>query len=163
MSQFLKSSDIQLINGGYLVNSSTEAPVYNEAFVNAQRHAEKVVLFAQCAKGKNFKTQKVDSIADVEKEVAELLAKKDVQYVETPTTVKRELTDKLAEEALSWMTFQKGKTNADKINGLLQEFNIIHEFEKFGLFFTGSIVKLNKIYTMKEIIEAVQFTATLVD
>jgi len=65
------------------------------------------------------------------------------------------LTKKLADEAMAFMTFQENSTKVDKVNSFLQQFSVLAEFEEFGLFFSEDIVKLNRIYTMDEVIEAV--------
>jgi hypothetical protein len=163
MKQFLKKSELQLINGGYLSNKDGK-PVYNEDFVNAQQHAEYIVMFAKLAKGKNFKDQKADSISDLRKEVSDFLSKnKKTTFVEKPKSIKRPTTDKLADEALEFIKFQKDSTRVDKINNFLQQFNILNEFEEFGLFFDDGIVKLNKICTLKEVVDAVTETIDLLD
>lgn len=160
--QFLKAGEVQLVNGGYLSNKG-EQPVYNEAFVNAQNHAEYVITFAKMAKGKNFKEVKADNLDDLKREVADLLNKdKKVTFVEKPSGIKRPTTDALAKEALSFMDFQKDSSKADKINDFMQQFKILQEFESFGLFFEEEIVKLNKIYSVAEVLAAVTETIELV-
>ena len=52
---------------------------------------------------------------------------------------------------------------SSKINKFLSQFNIVNEFEEFGLFFDQDIVKLNKIYTIKEITAAVKAVIDLLD
>ncbi len=152
--QFLKSADIQLLNGGYLSNKEGQ-PVNNEQFVKAQKHAEYVVTFATLAKGKDFTGKKADSLSDLEAEVKALLATKQKTFVSKPTEVKKPLTAQLAEEAMAFMTFQENSGKVDKINSFLQQFEVLDEFFEFGLFFESDIVKLNKIYTMKEVVDAV--------
>jgi hypothetical protein len=152
--QFLTAKDIQLLNGGYLSNKEGQ-PINNEQFVKAQRHAEYVVTFATLAKGKDFKGKKADSLTELEAEVKALLATKQKTFVSKPTEVKKPLTAQLAEEAMAFMTFQENSSKVDKINSFLQQFEILDEFSEFGLFFESDIVKLNKIYTMEEIVSAV--------
>lgn len=161
--QFLKKDGIQLLNGGYLSNKEGN-PVSNAEFVQAQQHAEFIVVFAAKAKGKDFKGKKADSLEDLRKEVQNLLsATKAVSFVDKPAAVKRPTTDKIAAEAMDFIKFQESSSKVDKVNNFLQQFKILKEFEDFGLFFEEDIVKLNKIYTMKEVIDAVTETIDLLD
>ena len=160
---FVKSSALELVNGGYVVTGKAQTPVYNYEFIAAQRHAEWVVTFAEKAKGKDFTGKAPDSLASIKEEVAETLNKSAVKYVTPPTEVKRELTDKLRDEAMAFINFNKESSKTDKINGFLQQFNVIQEFEEFGLYFEENICKLNKIYTIKEIVAAVTAVIDLLD
>jgi len=160
MKKFLKKSEVKLVNGGYLSNVDN-SPVINDAFVKAQQHAEYIITFAKLAKDKDFIGKKADSLSELSKQVKEELAKKDVKYVETPKKVVKKLSNQLADEAMAFMNFEKETSKADKINLFLQQFNVLHEFEEFGLFFEEGIVKLNKIYTMSEIVESVKETIDL--
>lgn len=153
--QFLKAGQVSLVNGGYLVITEGEKPVSNQTFIQAQHRAEYVCTFAQLAKGKDFKGKKADSLTDLENEVRVSLAAKQRTFVTKPTLVEQSLTAKLKEEALSFMNFQENSSKADSVNTFLQEFTVLAEFSEFGLFFDEDIVKLNKIYTIEEIIEAV--------
>lgn len=160
--QFLKSGEIQLVNGGYLSNKD-EKPVFNSDFVVAQEHAHYIMTFAKLAKGKDFEGKEVDSLDDLKKEVAAALADEAPEYVKAPKEVKRPTTDKLAEEALAFVKYNEDKSKAEKVNAFLQQFNILKEFEDFGLFFEEDIVKLKKIYTLKEVVSAVEETIDLLD
>ena len=152
---FVKKEELTLVNGGYVVTGKNETPVYNEQFITVQKHAEWVVTFAEKAKGKDFVGKQADSIADVKAEVIKALSSKGVEYIKAPKKVKQDLTEKLQEEALAFIGYQEDVTKNEKVNNFLNKFNSIAEWEDFGLFFESDIVKLNKIYTMKEIIEAV--------
>ena len=161
---FVKNGELALVNGGYLVIKKTETPVFNEDFVAVQKHAEWVVTFAEKAKGKDFIGKQADSIADVKAEVLKVLSNSTVEYVKAPKEVKRELTDKLQEEALAFIKFHGETSKTEKINKFLQQFNTLNDFENFGLYFDDSqIVKLNKIYSMKDIINSVTQIIDLVD
>jgi hypothetical protein len=163
MKQFLKKDELQLVNGGYL-STKDDKPVGNIQFVTAQRNAEYIMTFAKLAKDKNFKEVKIDSIGALKQEVIDFLDKsKPTKFVESPKEVKRPTTDKLASEALAFMDFQVGSNKTDKINNFLQQFTILSDFEEFGLFFEDEVVKLNELYTMKQIIEAVTETIDLLD
>ena len=101
--------------------------------------------------------------ADVKAEVLKALSGSDIQYVTAPKGVKRELTEKLQKEALDFINNDKETLKTVKINKFLQQFNTIKEFEDFGLYFEEDICKLNKIYTIEEIVEAVTLIIDLVD
>lgn len=163
MKKFLKSSEIALVSGGYLsVKDAKElTPVSNAAFVAAQKHAEYIVTFASMAKGKDFKGKKADCLADLQSAVKDALSAKDRSYVSKPKKVAKKLSQQLADEAMAFMNFEKDTTKVEKINAFLQQFNILAEFEEFGLFFDEEIVKLNKIYTMEEVVAAVESTIDL--
>lgn len=152
--KFLKSNEIQLLNGGYLSDMSG-TPVYNKDLVACLKHAEYVMTFAKLAKGKDFKGKKADSLFDLESEVITALLLKKRTFVDKPTMTVGTLTAQLKEEALSFMNFAEDSSKVDKINSFLSKFETLAEFEEFGLFFEEDIVKLNEIYTMTEVVEAV--------
>ena len=152
---FLKSGELSLENGGYLTSKDGK-PVSNAEFQAVQKHAEYVVTLAETAKGKDFKGRKADSFEELAKEVArKLSATETIEFVKGPKAIKRTTTDALKKEALAFLDFQKEEDDSKKINEFLQQFAIINEFETHGLFFTSDISKLNKIYTMKDVIDAV--------
>lgn len=78
-----------------------------------------------------------------------------------PKPTKGELTTKLANEALAWMTATNDVSKVEKINNFLQEFNIIKKFEDLGLYMEEEICELNKIYTINEIVKAVETVVEL--
>ena len=160
MKTFLKKSDLTLENGGYLTSKGEKGKagkaVANAEFNKAQKHAEYVVTLAKLAEGKDFKGKKADSMDDLKALVAKQLSSSDVvKHVKAPSAPKRPTTEALKDEALAFITFQEEGSNAEKVNAFLQQFNIINEFEEFGLFFDEGISKLNKIYTMKDVVKAV--------
>lgn len=159
--QFLKKSEVKLMNGGYLSNGKGD-PIYNADFVHAQRSAEYIVEFAKAAKGKNFKHEKIDDLANVRAEVMRAIdAKRATSFVDKPKEVKRPTTDKLAEEALAFMKFEEDSSKVDKINEFMQRFTILKDFEEHGLFFESDIVKLNELYSLEDVINAVTETIDL--
>ena len=160
---FVKKEELTLINGGYLIIKEKETPVYNEQFIAVQKHAEWVVTFAEKAKGKDFVGKVPDSIESVKEEVRKALSSKGVEYVKAPKKVKQDLTEKLQEEALAFIKYQGESSKTEKINKFLQQFNIIQEFEEFGLYFEEDICKLNKIYTIEEIVKAVTEVIDIID
>lgn len=152
---FLKKEEVTLLNGGYL-STKEGNPVFHAGFFEAQKHAEYIVTFAKMAKDKDFNGKPADNLLAFKAEVLDVLATKDTSYIEAPKKVKRELTEKLANEALAFMEYTEESSKVEKVNAFLQQFNVLKEFEEFGLFFGQDIVKLNKIYTIKEIVKAVE-------
>ena len=163
MSTFLKNTELKLINGGYLSDAKGN-PVSNAEFVKAQKNAEYVMVFANLAKGKDFKGKQADSLSSLKAEVqAYFNNSRPTVFVEKPTEVVRPVTASLAKEAMAFMDFQETSSKVEKINNFLQQFNVINEFETFGLFFSQDIVKLTQIYTIAEITEAVTSVIDLLD
>lgn len=160
---FLKQGEVCLVNGGYL-STEGKAPVTNNEFVAAQKAAEYVVAFAAAAKGKNFTPCKVDSLEELKASVAASLSKTNiVEYVKGPKEVERPTHKLLENEAMAFINFGKESSKVEKVNKFLARFDIINEFQTHGLFFDQGIVKLNKIYTMEEVIAAVTETIDLLD
>lgn len=162
MSKFLKVTDVQLANGGYLSTGKDNLPINHGGFVKAQKHAEYICTFAELAKGKDFEGKKADSLDDLKAKVAEALATKATVYVKAPKKVSQKTTKAVADEAMAFMNWKEESSKAEKMNEFLQQFDVLNDFEVNGLFFEDGIVKLNKIYTMKEIIKAVETTIDLV-
>jgi len=155
MKQFIKKDELKLIGSGYLTNSKEE-PVNNNSFVKAQQHAEYIITFAEKAKGKDFKGKEANLVSALKKEVCDLLnGNKNKSYINISEEPKLVTTNKLKDEALIWIESQKNVERFEKINKFMQQFNSIEEFQTFGLFFESDIVKLNKIYTIEEILRAV--------
>lgn len=161
MKKFIKASELQLLNGGY-VSDKDGNPVSNEKFIAAQKRAEYVITFAALAKGKDFKGKEAYSLSKLKGEVSKMLESKKPEYVKAPKQIVKKLTEQLAAEALSFIDWEESTTKVTKINNFLQEFNVISEFEEFGLFFEDDIVKLNKVYTIADITKAVEETIELV-
>lgn len=163
MKQFLKKGEVQLINGGYLSNYDNK-PVHNAEFVRLQRRAEYITTFARLAKGKDFKGKKAESLSELRSQVIELLYESTpVVFLTSKKAPKLELTEKLKNEALSFISFQEDSSKVEKINEFMQDFLFLNEFEEFGLFFEDDVVKLNKIYTIEEVLEAVTECVDIID
>ena len=159
MKQFIKNTELELKNGNHLFFG--ENPVTNESFVQCQKQAEYIVTFAKMAKGKNFKDIKSYSLEQLKKEVLNALAEKDVQFLEKPKAIEQPLTKQLADEAMSFINFKESEDKVNKINAFMQQFKTLQDFETVGLFFDQGIIKLNKIYTVEEILNAVTETIEL--
>jgi hypothetical protein len=153
--EFLSSKEVS-ISGGYLTkNGDMKSPVNHSEFVAAQKEANVLCMLAAKVTLTDFTVKKVPLFSDLMEEVRrENLAAERVLHIDVPVEPARPTASKLAEEALSWLNFEQGKSKVEKVNDMLQKFNIISDFEKVGLYFDGGIVKLQRIYTMKEISDA---------
>jgi len=159
--QFLKFNEVSLQNGGYLTGKDGN-PVSNKEFELAQEKAHYVVTFANLAKGKNFKSVKADSLEDLKREVMDAInTNKAVEFVAKPELQARTVTDSLAKEAMDFMNFQEKSTRVNQVNTYLQQFKILKDMQDFGLYFDNDIVKLPAIYTLEEVITAVNATIDL--
>ncbi len=159
--KFLKKDQLQLINGGYLSDMDGN-PVFNNKFVNAQKTAEYVVTFAEMAKNKDFIGKEPDDLNEFQRTVYDSLITQDTEFIKIPNKPKMKITDSLANEAILFMTHLSDTNKIKEVNRYLQKFNIINDFENFGLFFDQNIVKLNKIYSMSEIVKAVKKVIDLI-
>jgi hypothetical protein len=156
MSTFLKKGELKLQDGGYLITTDGK-PVSNSKFEVAQKRAEYIVTLAGLAKGKDFKGKEAASFSDLVAQATKQLSTTAVtEFVKGPKEKKAPVRAAMVKEAMDFIEFNKGTASAEKVNAFLQEFNVINEFETFGLFFSSSITKLNEIYTMKEVVEAVE-------
>jgi len=158
---FIKKGDLRLINGGYAVVGENDTPIANEEFYKVQKNAEWVITFAKLAKGKDFVGKESYSLELLKDQVINELKEKDTKYIDLPSAPLSPLNTKLKKEALAFVSHNNKIIDTNKINKFLQKFNIIHEFEEFGLFFKPSIMKLNKIYTIKDITIAVESVINL--
>jgi hypothetical protein len=164
MTQFLKSTEVTVKNGGYLF-SKAEKPVRNEEFENIQRHAEYIITLSEKLEGKDLKGSKPVNIQDIKNEVIKALNKdKTIEFIALPSKVKLELGDQLKEEALAFLNNQDEISKTEKINDFLQKFKILKQYEEFGLFFEDGIsVRLTKIYTLEEVVGAVKRVISYLD
>lgn len=156
MSTFVKKDQLGLVNGGYLVITQGEKAVTNEKFVDLQVQAHYLVTLAGKVKGSNFKATEVANFAELKRKVSEEIEKEEVvSYKSKSEKPALEVTDALQKEALKWLDYQNETSVVDQVNQSMQKFNLLKEFEEYGLFFNDGIVKLKKIYTTAEIVEAV--------
>jgi hypothetical protein len=154
---FVKNGGLTTVNGGYLVvNDGKDTPVFHQEFVTLQQEAAYLVTLAEKTKGVDFKGKKATTFAEVVESVRKEMATKARTYVSVPTEVAQPLTNQLKDEALAWLSYQKDGSKAEKVNRIMQKFNVIAEFEEFGLYFnTDKIVKLDALYSLDQITEAV--------
>jgi len=152
---FLESKEVFVVKG-YLSSSKDKVqPICNYEFIDAQNSAEWAITFAAKCVGKDFKGKAPDSLEDVRSQVREELSSKGVEYVGKPKEVKQKLTEELKNEALAWLDYKKDTSKTEKINQFMQRFNVLYKFEDVGLFFEEDVIEIKKIYTVKEVLEAV--------
>lgn len=154
--KFLKNNELELVNGGYLVATEGQVPVNHKEFVQLQKEAHYLVNLANTVRSTNFEVKEAITFDDVVKQVTLKLNDEKRTYVTVPEAEKTPTLDKLQKEALAWLSNVDGERKAEKLNRILQKFNILAEFEEFGLYFsTDKIVKLQALYTLEQIVEAV--------
>lgn len=152
--KFLKNKEVELKNGGYLVDN-TDAPVFHKEFVELQTEAHYLVSLSEKVKDVNFVGKKAVSFDSVVKAVTNQINDEQRVYVTTPKEIATPTLDKLQKEALSWLNNQSEGTKSEKLNRIMQKFNTLAEFEEFGLYFSEGIVKMKALYTLEQIVEAV--------
>lgn len=154
---FLKLSEVTLNPAGYLVATETNKPVNHKEFAEQQKRAHYVVKLAEAIKDKNFKPCQVDDLDAITRKVqAELDASDVTNYVAAPEKPTSKVQEELVQFALDFASYDDKKAQADKINTFMQTFNAINNTEQFGEYFNEGLVKLNKIYSISEILEAVK-------
>lgn len=155
--EFLKSTQLELNPANYLVSKTTGKPVNHAEFVAAQKRAEYVIKLSEAIKDKNFTANKVDSLSAIMLEVSRSLAAANkVAYVAEPTKPTSAVKDELVKFALDFDKYEDEKITATKVNEFMNEFNAINDVEKVGDYFTEGVVKLNKIYTVADVLAAVK-------
>jgi len=153
--EFLLASKVALNKAGYLVSNTSNKPVTHDGWVKEQKAAEYFVKLAEAIKDKDFSVKQTVSLDSIKREVLNSINEsKTVKYVDAPTKPVSAVNDELVNYALQFADFEKDKEKSKKINTLLQEFNVINDVEKVGEYFSEGLVKLNKIYTIEEIIAA---------
>ena len=161
--QFLTNKAVFVVKGYLSSTKDSVQPIGNKAFIEAQKEAEYIITFAEMAKNKDFKGKEADNITDLKKEVLNALSSKDITYIKNSKKPEQKLTIQLKSEAIAFMNNVETVEINRKVNKLLQKFNIIQEFEEIGLFFEDEIVKIDKIYTIKEIVDAAKYVVGLLD
>lgn len=154
--KFLKNNELALVNGGYLTTKEGNTPVNHEEYVQLQKEAHYLVNLANTVRATDFEVKDVITFDSVVKQVTEKLNDEKRTYVNAPEAAKTPTLDKLQKEALAWLGNKADEGKVEKLNRIMQKFNIIAEFEEFGLYFsTDKIVKLQALYTLEQIVEAV--------
>lgn len=158
MTKVFLTKNAVSVKSGYLSKVGKEMnPINDDRFVSEQAYAEYLILFAEKVKGKDFVGKKADDLDAFKHEIVTSLTERvDKEFVKAPVKPDATLTTSLKEEALAFMECDKDGLKVEKINLFLNDnFPATIEFEEIGLFFEPGIVKVNKIYTMKEIVKAV--------
>lgn len=156
MNTFLKLEQLELNPAGYLVTAKDEKPVTHPEFVKQQELAHFTVKLAEAVKGKNFKTNKVDSLDAIMTEVRNSIsASTKVSYISSPTKPTSSVNEEMVNFALNFAKYEDEKVNAEKLNEVMQQFNKINDVDQIGDFFQDGLVKLAKVYTIAEIQAAV--------
>lgn len=162
--EFLEFSQVELNKAGYLVSNITKKPVTHVAFVAEQKQAEYLIKLAKAIEGKTFTASKVDNLAEIKKSVLDSInADAKVSYVDAPAKPKSKVNDEMVKFALDFVNYEGNKSKAEKVNNFMQQFNSIQSIESVGDYFNEGLVKLNKIYSIAEILEAVKLTVDKLD
>lgn len=157
--EFLKSTELSLNPAGYLVSKTSKKPVNHEAFVKQQKAAEFTIKLAEAIKDKTFKCGEVSSIDTIKNEVLAAISAKNIkEFVATPSKPVSKVNDEMVKYAMDFVKFEDKKSEIDKINSVMAEFDVIDAVEEVGDYFSESLTKLTKIYTIKEILAAVTLT-----
>jgi len=155
--QFLKLNEISLNPAGYLVATETNKPVNHKEFAEQQKRAHYVVKLSEAIKDKNFKAVAIDDLEAITRKLqAELDAADVTNYVAAPEKPTSKVQEELVQFALDFASYGDKKEQTDKINTFMQTFNAINGVESVGDYFSEGLVKLNKIYTIEEILAAVR-------
>lgn len=159
--EFLTSKNLALNPAGYLINKTTNKPVTHADFVSQQKNAEYIVKLADAIKDKNFTCGKVDNLEDIKAEVlASINAKAIKEYVTTPSKPVSKANEDLVKYALDFVAYEENKSEAEMINKIMGQFDSVEAVESVGEYFSEGLVKLNAIYTTKEILAAVKINAS---
>ena len=154
--EFLTSKELDLNPAGYLVSKSTNKPVKHGMYAAAQDRAHYLVELSKAVQGKSFKVGKVDCLRTIEASVrAKINAAAVINYVPTPTKPVSAVNDELVQFALDFASYETLKSDSEKINTIMNTFNVINAVETTGDYFEEALVKLNKIYSIAEIQSAV--------
>jgi hypothetical protein len=157
MNIFLKSSDLSLNPAGYLIATTADKPVTHAAFVEQQKRAHYVVKLSAALEGKNFKACKIDDLDAIVRKVQKEIDATDVRnYVTPPSKPTSKVNDEIVQFALDYAAYGDDKAKADRINTFMQTFNAVNAIQEVGDYFQEGLVKLNKIYTIAEVLEAVK-------
>lgn len=157
--EFLTAKQLELNAAGYLISKDSKKPVTHVDFVKQQQSAEYIVKFAEAIKDKNFTASKVDNLQAIKASVMAAINDTAKSYVSAPSKPTSKVQDELVKYALDFVNYEDSKVEASKINEIMNEFNKIDDVESVGDYFSEGVVKLNAIYSIKQILAAVKITA----
>ena len=106
--------------------------------------------------GKTFKAGKLDDLEAIKASVRASMTNDTKSYVEDPTKPVSKVNDEMVEFALNFAKYEDVKEQNKQINTFMNQFNSINDVESVGDYFSEGVVKLAKIYTVAEILEAVK-------
>jgi MinD superfamily P-loop ATPase len=155
--EFLTNQNLSLNKAGYLVSTESKKPVTHVEFVNQQKAAHYLVSLAEAIKDKNFVIGQIDNYAAIKAEVVKSINEATVvQYATAPAEPTSKVLDELIKYATDFDSYHDTKVSVSKINEFMNQFNKINDVEQVGDYFSEGLVKLNKIYTIEEILAAVK-------
>lgn len=158
--EFLTLNDLELNKAKYLISKTSKKPVTNVGFIAAQQAADYTVRLAEAIKGKKFTSDKLDDLNAIKAEVRAAIAAKAVkEHVTAPTKPVSKVNDEMVQFALDFVNFKTEESKVAKLNEIMAEFDAIDDVENNGDYFSEGLVKLNKIYTISEVLTAVKATA----
>lgn len=157
--EFLTAKQLELNAAGYLISKDSKKPVNHVDFVKQQKSAEYIVKFAEAIKDKNFTASEVDNLQEIKASVMAAIDDTAKSYVSEPAKPTSKVKDELVKYALDFVNYEDSKVEASKINEIMNEFNKIDDVESVGDYFSEGVVKLNAIYSIKQILAAVKITA----
>lgn len=153
--EFLKSSELSLNPANYLIGTSNK-PVTHPQWVVEQQKADYVVRLAKAMEGKTFKASKLDDINAIKAEVRAAMTGTSTSYIPVPAKPTSKVNDEIVQYALDFAKYEDNKIEAENINNIMQGFNTINAVESVGDYFSEGVVKVSNIYSIKEILAAVQ-------
>lgn len=157
--EFLTAKQLELNAAGYLISKDSKKPVNHVDYVKQQKSAEYIVKFAEAIKDKNFTASKVDNLQAIKASVIAAINDTAKSYVSAPSKPTSKIQDELVKYALDFVNYEDSKVETSKMNEIMNEFNKIDDVESVGDYFTEGVVKLNAIYSIKQILAAVKITA----
>ena len=157
--EFLTAKQLELNAAGYLISKDSKKPVNHVDYVKQQKSAEYIVKFAEAIKDKNFTASKVDNLQAIKASVIAAINDTAKSYVSAPAKPTSKIQDELVKYALDFVNYEDSKVETSKMNEIMNEFNKIDDVESVGDYFTEGVVKLNAIYSIKQILAAVKITA----
>lgn len=157
--EFLTAKQLELNAAGYLISKDSKKPVNHVDFVKQQKSAEYIVKFAEAIKDKNFTASEVDNLQEIKASVMAAINDTAKSYVSEPAKPTSKVKDELVKYALDFVNYEDSKVEASKINEIMNEYNKIDDVESVGDYFSEGVVKLNAIYSIKQILAAVKITA----
>lgn len=154
--EFLTSKELQLNAAGYLTSTETKKPVNHAGYHLAQSKAEYIVKLAEAIKGKTFVAPKLDNLEAIKAAVKAGINDRTHEYKTAPTKPTSSVNDEMVKFALDFAKYEDQKGDVARINAFMSQFDSINNVETVGEYFSEEVVRLNKIYTIAEILAAVE-------